>query len=70
MIPSDDENEGDAYLKRVKAEGRAAQEEGGDDEDDDDESGLYGSRLRCLSFRFSDLDMLSNIMYCTNTLKN
>ena len=45
MIPSDDENEGDAYLKRVKAEGRAAQQEGGDDDEDDDESGSNAPRV-------------------------
>jgi hypothetical protein len=40
MLPSDDEDQGDAYLKRVKAEGMAAAHDGGDDEDDDDESGM------------------------------
>ena len=40
MMPSDDEDQGDAYLKRVKAEGMAMGHEGGDDDDDDDESGL------------------------------
>ena len=38
IMPSDDEDEGDAYLKRVKAEGLAAGQDA-DDDDDDDESG-------------------------------
>jgi len=42
MMPSDDEDQDDAYMRRMKAEGKERDEGevGGDDDDDDDESGM------------------------------
>lgn len=41
MLPSDDEDQGDAYLKRVKAEGMASAHDDGDDDDDDESGNIY-----------------------------
>ena len=41
MMPSDDEDQDDAYMRRMKAEGKERVDETlMDDEDDEDESGI------------------------------
>jgi len=41
MMPSDDEDQDDAYMRRMKAEGKERNEDVPmDDDDDEDESGI------------------------------
>ena len=40
MMPSDDEDQDDVYMRQMKAEGKERDETVMDDEDDEDESGL------------------------------
>ena len=43
MMPSDDEDQDDAYMRRMKAEGKERDVEMVvDDDDDEDESGMIG----------------------------
>ena len=45
MMPSDDEDQDDAYMRRMKAEGKERDEEMMMDEDDEDESGMMTGNL-------------------------
>ena len=63
MMPSDDEDQDDAYMRRMKAEGKERHEEMVvDDDDDEDESGMIG---------FIDVWMLLllclPVVFCVNT---
>ena len=48
MMPSDDEDRDDAYMRQMKAEGKERDEEiGMDDDDDEDESGVFTVICAC-----------------------
>ena len=51
-MPSDDEDQDDAYMRRMKAEGKERNEDVAmdDDDDDEDESGIIHYDLECYLF--------------------